>query len=296
MTCSIAESNDDLIEEIFLLNNENELVFFSKYKNRQIQFRGILKTIKVDKEVRHIIAQISVAEKTIKCALRETRGTIETDSTLRSGDVLEVVGTMVEISNSALTLEYCDLKVVNDQASKIVLKPAIVYRVPFSSMLPKYKIGDILKYSTPSDVVSKASVAIYKYPKNLNYIYLGRIIGNPGDLVSYKNKQLFLNSIAVKRTKTKPFFDEDRLAEYDQWVETINGKIYSILNDKRIPPYVPSPDDFPSHELCKYDDLGFECRVPSNMYFVMGDNRDNSLDSRHWGFVPKKNILGIIID
>jgi signal peptidase I len=293
MTCSIAESNDDLIEEIFLLNNENELVFFSKYKNRQIQFRGILKTIKVDKEVRHPIAQISVAEKTIKCALR---GNIENASTLRSGDAIEVVGTMVEISNSALTLEYCDLMVVKDQASKIVLKPSIVYRVPSSNMLPKYKIGDILKYSTPSDVINRASVAIYLFPKDLQYVYLGRIIGNPGDLVSYKNKKLFLNSNAAKRTKTKPFFDEERLAEYDQWVETINGKSYSILNDKTIPPYVPSPDNFPGREQCNYDDLGFECRVPSNMYFVMGDNRDNSLDSRYWGFVPKKNILGIIDD
>lgn len=293
MTCSIAESNDDLIEEIFLLNSENELVFFSKYKNREIQFRGILKNIKFEKEIGHPIAQISIADKTIKCVLR---GKIETASTLRSGDVLEVIGSMKEILNSALTLDYCDLKVAKDQATTDILKPSIVYRVRSSNMLPKYKIGDILKYSTPSDVINRASVAIYLFPKDTQYIYLSRIIGNPGDQVSYKNKQLFLNSIAVKRTKTKPFFDEDRFAEYDQWVETINGKSYSILNDKTIPPYVPSPDNFPSHELCKYDDLGFECRVPSNMYFVMGDNRDYSLDSRHWGFVPKKNILGIIND
>jgi signal peptidase I len=293
MTCSIGESNDDLIEEIFLLSNENELVFFSKYKNRQIQFQGVLKTIKVDKKIDLPIAEISTAEKTVNCALR---GKIENASTLRSGDVIEVIGTMVEISNSALTLEYCEFMVVKDQSSKMVFKPSIVYRVPSRNMGPKYKTGDILKYSMPSDVINRASVAIYLFPNDTQYIYLGRVIGNPGDLVSYKNKQLFINSVAVERTKTKPFIDEDLLAEYDQWVETINGKKYYILNDKRVPPYVSSPDNFPGREQCNYDDLGFECKVPSDMYFVMGDNRDNSLDSRYWGFVPKKNILGIVDD
>jgi len=76
-----------------------------------------------------------------------------------------------------------------------------------------------------------------------------------------------------------------------QFQEGINGVEHNILNDERAPTYI-NPFDFPGRENCSYNVEGFSCTVPAGQYFMMGDNRDNSLDSRYWGFVPDENIVG----
>ena len=67
---------------------------------------------------------------------------------------------------------------------------------------------------------------------------------------------------------------------------------HRILIDKDRPSYVPGSHEFPFSEQCRYNAEGFACKVPPGQYFMMGDNRDNSTDSRYWGFVPDKNIVG----
>jgi signal peptidase I len=108
----------------------------------------------------------------------------------------------------------------------------------------------------------------------------------------YRNKRLIVNGQEVSYDKLPDYLDEERLSYFSHYRENLTGVGHEILNDDRVPGYVASPDAFPQHELCRYNLEGFECKVPPGHYLMMGDNRDNSLDSRYWGFVPDQHIVG----
>ena len=162
------------------------------------------------------------------------------------------------------------------------------FKIPSSSMVPTLQIGDLIlvnkyTYGIRLPIVNKkiidinnpqrGDVMVFKFPKDTSLDYIKRVVGVPGDKVVYKNKKLTINGQPLA-------------------YERLTGISHGILNDDKVPGYVPSPDAFPQHELCRYDLEGFECTVPAGHYFMMGDNRDNSLDSRYWGFVPDRNIVG----
>jgi signal peptidase I len=174
-------------------------------------------------------------------------------------------------------------------------------------MVPTLAVGDMIlvnkfTYGIRLPVLNKkiiemnhpqrGDVMVFKYPKDPSLDYIKRVVGVPGDKIVYKNKRLTINGKELSYQSLPDYLDEERLSYSKQYLETLNGVTHKILNDERAPTYVSNPDAFPQRELCTYNIEGFACSVPSGHYFVMGDNRDNSLDSRYWGFVPDENIVG----
>ncbi|HTN67490.1 MAG TPA: signal peptidase I [Burkholderiaceae bacterium] len=181
------------------------------------------------------------------------------------------------------------------------------FKIPSSSMVPTLQVGDLIlvnkfTYGIRLPIINKkiidvnhpqrGDVMVFKYPKDVSLDYIKRVVGVPGDKIVYKNKRLTINNKAISYKPLPDYLDEERLNYSQQFLENLSGVEHKILNDERAPSYVPNPDAFPQHELCTYDVEGFACTVPPGNYFMMGDNRDNSLDSRYWGFVPDQNIVG----
>lgn len=181
------------------------------------------------------------------------------------------------------------------------------FKIPSSSMVPTLHIGDLIlvnkyTYGIRLPIINKkiieigdpqrGDVMVFKYPENMALDYIKRVVGVPGDTVVYKNKRLIVNGVHVTYKPLPDYLDEETLSYSKHWMENLTGVSHQILNNARAPSYVVNPHDFPNRHLCTYDVEGFTCKVPAGQYFMMGDNRDNSLDSRYWGFVPDKNIVG----
>jgi len=181
------------------------------------------------------------------------------------------------------------------------------FRIPSGSMMPTLETGDMIlvnKYDyglrlpvlhtkiLPLGEPKRGDVIVFRLPSDESIDYIKRVVGLPGDKITYVDKRLYVNGKEIASIPDGTFMDEARLAELNQYVEKLGEHEHKILKDPRIPPVAYA---LPSHnkpEACKYIAGGLECVVPKDMYFVMGDNRDNSEDSRYWGFVPERNLVG----
>ncbi len=176
-----------------------------------------------------------------------------------------------------------------------VLRSFVVepFRIPSGSMLPSLHIGDFIlvnKYTygirlpilntkvAPVDSPERGDVMVFRYPVNPELNFIKRVIGLPGDTLSYVDKKLTINGQRVHTEPNGEFVYRQakmRGKTAKQIQETIDDSVHQIL----------------------LDEVGFsrdltEVNVPEGHYFVMGDNRDHSNDSRFWRFVPESHVVG----
>nr|MBP8230646.1 signal peptidase I [Xylophilus sp.] len=145
---------------------------------------------------------------------------------------------------------------------------------------------------TEGNAPQRGDVMVFRYPPQPSLDYIKRVIGVPGDEVAYLNKRLTINGKEVPTKAVPDFFDESQVRYFKQFEEELGAKPHRVLNNTEAPAFVQGASNFEYRQNCTYSVEGVVCKVPEGHYFMMGDNRDNSLDSRYWGFVPDKNIVG----
>lgn len=166
------------------------------------------------------------------------------------------------------------------------------YLIPSASMTPTLPVGNFILVNqtafgiknpiTNSTLIAtgepkRGDIIIFHYPVNPGVDFIKRVIGVPGDVISYKDKKLTINGIPAKYTNCK-----------DNQVNSYNGNTANTICTESFDGSSHQIDNIASAPSANFTNLV----VPKGMYFVMGDNRDNSEDSRYWGFVPEKNVVG----
>ena len=181
------------------------------------------------------------------------------------------------------------------------------FKIPSGSMIPTLEVGDFIlvnkfAYGIRLPVINKkiidigepqrGDVMVFRYPEDPSLDYIKRVIGVPGDKVAYQNKRLTVNGKPIETTRIDDYLHPERLYYSRQFVEKAGGVEHRMLNDDDAPGFIADASQFQYRENCLYNNAGVICTVPAGHYFMMGDNRDNSRDSRYWGFVPEGNIVG----
>ncbi|EOF9158265.1 signal peptidase I [Neisseria gonorrhoeae] len=203
------------------------------------------------------------------------------------------------------------------------------FQIPSSSMRPGLIKGDFIlvgKFSyglrvpvlnnvfIPTGKIERSDVVVFNYPLQPEMTYIKRIVGIPGDIVEYRDKVLTVNGKPASDIPDGTYrypddTDPSEIHNTDMFRSGLDGKSFNILKKEGQPAVsLPVLGKYTSDIMsengysidqsglnhCQYadDGSGFVCKVPEGRYFAMGDNRDNSADSRYWGFVDDKLVVG----
>lgn len=186
------------------------------------------------------------------------------------------------------------------------------FRMPAGSMLPTVPVGAHLvvqkwgygNYGTMGVKLSRAPISaplrrgdivVFDFPPDRSIQYIKRLVGLPGDTIAYRGKSLFVNGVPVEVRKASGYVEPESGQYVNTIMESLDGAEYVVAVHADRPMFLPPSPNFPLREKCSYDKDGVSCVVPPGHYFALGDNRDNSMDSRYWGFVPADHIVGKLI-
>ncbi len=167
------------------------------------------------------------------------------------------------------------------------------YKIPSGSMIPTLLIGDQLIVNKVSYGIripfadtkvvngkspARGDIMVFRYPQDPSIDFIKRVIGVPGDVVRIQGHDVWVNGNKLHKEEADPFtykMDATHSRSAVRYYESHGGRRYQVLYD---------PLFGPTDEV--------EYQVPEGMYFMMGDNRDRSNDSRGWGYVPAENFIG----
>lgn len=185
------------------------------------------------------------------------------------------------------------------------------FQIPSGSMMPTLLVGDFIlvqkfAYGIKEPLNNRTlletghpkrgDVVVFKYPEEPTVDYIKRVVGLPGDRIIYRNKQLFIQPAcaaaqdcpAIAKVEQTFLSSGDFIqggVPLERYQEQLGNVSHRILKNPQQPDYVPMYFHQPGNEADEWV-------VPEGHYFAMGDNRDNSKDSRFWGFVPERNLVG----
>ncbi|MGH8145704.1 MAG: signal peptidase I [Rhodanobacteraceae bacterium] len=184
------------------------------------------------------------------------------------------------------------------------------FRIPSGSMMPTLLVGDFVlvnKFSyglrlpvTNTKILDtgepqRGDIAVFRYPKNPKEDYIKRIIGLPGDTITVKGEQVYIDGKPMPQTLIGPYHGTDKVSirmeeNPNMSPVTLHAEDLGIVKHKILQFAYIEPD--PCSGGTRLAGGGCRWVVPKGHYFAMGDNRDDSADSRFWGFVPEQNLAG----
>lgn len=185
------------------------------------------------------------------------------------------------------------------------------FRIPSSAMLPTLPLGanvvvqkwgyghySAMAYRLGSSAitapVARGDIIVFDYPVDPSQSYIKRVVGLPGDKIEYRDdKRLYLNGVDVRGRELPEYLDGERLVYLRRYQQRLGQIEHEFLVKDETAWWLPPAAGLPPQ--CEAGATALRCTVPAASYFVMGDNRDNSLDSRYWGFVPAKAVIGKVV-